>query len=162
MGSEEVFLNVGSKRYVKANNPNLENYDKSKPQSYLAYFDANNLYGWALSRSLPYRNFEWVPNTTFQDLDAWKTIIEEYSDNSKQGWIFEVSLRYPKKYHDLHRDLPLAPEHLNQKLCTTLRDKVKYIIHVENLKLYTELGLEIEKIHRVIKFDQKPFMKPYT
>ena len=40
---------VGSKRYVKANNKYLPTYQQEKDANYLMYWDANNLYGWAMS-----------------------------------------------------------------------------------------------------------------
>jgi len=39
-----------NKRYARANNPWVEGYDPSKLTNYIMYLDANNLYGWALSR----------------------------------------------------------------------------------------------------------------
>ena len=50
-----------AKRHSKANNKYMECYDSIKESKYIAYLDANNLYGWAMSQHLPYNGFEW-PN----------------------------------------------------------------------------------------------------
>ncbi|KAK3101531.1 hypothetical protein FSP39_004239 [Pinctada imbricata] len=47
-----------SKRYAKANNPHLSDYDPKKESSDLLYLDANNLYGWGMSQFLPTHRFE--------------------------------------------------------------------------------------------------------
>ena len=39
-----------SNRYAKASNPLLQDYDPSRPNEYIMYLDANNLYGWAMSK----------------------------------------------------------------------------------------------------------------
>ena len=53
---------VGAKRYAKANNKHMgENYDPEKESSYIAYVDANNLYGWAMVQPLPYKDIKFVP-----------------------------------------------------------------------------------------------------
>ena len=36
-------------RYVKSNNKDRKYYDKDIESPYLQYWDANNLYGWAMS-----------------------------------------------------------------------------------------------------------------
>ena len=49
-----------TQRYAKANNKYMKDYDKSTTSSYLAYLDANNLYGWAVSQKLPAKGFKWA------------------------------------------------------------------------------------------------------
>ena len=48
------------------------------------------------------------------------------------------------------------------KLIPTLKDKKNYVLHEENLKLYLSLGLKLKKVHRVLEFDEKPWLKEYT
>ena len=42
-----------------------------------------------------------------------------------------------------------------------LHDKTEYFIHIANLKQALNNGLVLEKIHRVIKFNQNAWLKPY-
>uniref|UniRef100_A0A1B6JA38 DNA-directed DNA polymerase n=3 Tax=Homalodisca liturata TaxID=320908 RepID=A0A1B6JA38_9HEMI len=147
-----------SHRYAKANNPYMKDYDKSKPNNYLMYLDANNLYGWAMSVKLPYANFQWSST----DIDVMKV-----SDDSPTGYILEVDLEYPEELHDVHSDLPLAPERKvppgskMAKLLTTLYSKEKYVVHYKNLKLYLSLGMKLKHVHRVLSFSQSNWLQPY-
>ena len=50
---------------------------------------------------------------------------------------------------------------LVNKLIPTLKDKKEYVLHYRNLKLYLDLGLKIKKVHRVLEFDQSPWLKQY-
>ena len=52
-------ISMASKRYAKANNPQVEGYDPTQPTNYITYIHANNLYGWAMSLPLPKKNFHW-------------------------------------------------------------------------------------------------------
>ena len=46
------------KRYSNANNKYMKSYDDSKPIKCIIHINANNLYGWATSRYLPYSKFK--------------------------------------------------------------------------------------------------------
>ena len=146
-------ISMISNRHGKANNSYMEDeYDDKRATKYITYLDANNLYGWAMCKPLPTHDFKWMDD---DELTSWK----------KHACILEVDLEYPKHLHDRHNDYPLAPEILVlgkvEKLVPNLNDKIKYVIHYENLKLYESLGLKITKIHRGIKFEESPWLKKY-
>ena len=48
-----------SKRYAQANNKYMNDYNPKLDESSIIYLNANNLYGWAMSSHLPYKNFKW-------------------------------------------------------------------------------------------------------
>ncbi len=140
------------KRYSKANHKYLDDYDPKTPSQYILYLDANNLYGWAMSKPLPYKNFKWMKE---KELKNWRS----------KPCILEVDLKYPKELHDLHNEYPLAPVRLSvnktEKLIPNLKAKRKYVLHHENLKMYLRMGLELTKIPRGITFEESCFMKSY-
>ena len=167
-------------RYGKANNKYMEKYDEKAPSKYIMYLDANNLYGWAMSQYLPTGGFKWLSPKQIEKINLGK-----YTDDSKKGLILEVDLEYPQELHDLHNDYPLGPEKVKvtedmlsdyckkiqkkfnissglvHKLIPTLCDKEKYVLHYRNLQLYLNLGLKLKKVHRVLKFNQSPWLKQY-
>ncbi|GFW06083.1 uncharacterized protein TNCV_4478751 [Trichonephila clavipes] len=169
-------ISMISHRFSSANNKYLDSYDENKPSKYILYLDANNLYGWAMSQPLPTHGFEWIT----QPID-----FMEIPDESDIGYILEVDMDYPQNLHNLHNDYPLAPETLNvtndmlspyckeiaqehnlntnscTKLVPNLMSKKGYIVHYRNLKQYVSLGLKVTKIHKVLKFHQRPWLKKY-
>jgi len=64
-----------SHRYGKGYNPYMrDKFDPEQPIKYLQYLDANNLYGWAMSRDLPTGNFKWMIS---DELTNWKGLCEK-------------------------------------------------------------------------------------
>ena len=47
-----------------------------------------------------------------------------------------------------------------EKLVANLDDKTEYVMHVRNLRQALNHGLDLEKFHRVIKFNQNAWLKP--
>ena len=96
-----------TKKYAKANNPLLERYDPELPESYIMYFDMNNLYGCSQVSSLPVSHFRWMDDEELKNFD-----VECVSDDGDTGYILEVTLEYPENLHCLHNDFPLAVQQL--------------------------------------------------
>ena len=130
-------------RYAKANNKYMENYDENKESSYIQYLDANNLYGWAMSQKLPKSNFKWVEDTSRIN----EEFIKNYNENSNKGYILEVDVKYPKKLHDLHSDLPFLARRMKidkcEKLVCNLQNKNKDVVHIKSLKQALNHGLKL-------------------
>ena len=51
-----------AKRYAKANDKYMNDYDLEKPSTFITYLDKNNLYGWSMSEYFPYGEFNWLEN----------------------------------------------------------------------------------------------------
>ena len=103
-------------RYPKANNKYMNNYDKNEESLYIQYLHTNNLYGWAMSQKLPVNNFKLVKDTSKIN----EEFIKNYNENSKKGYILELDVKYPKKLHDLHSNLPFLPKRMKIDKCKKL------------------------------------------
>lgn len=134
-----------------------------------------------MREALSVGDFEWMTDDQIACLR-----IDDVADDAPTGYILEVDLRYPHDLHDSHSDFPFAPvkhtvpyewlseykkdliekfkmpkEESCKNLQLTLNNKTKLVLHNWNLKLYVQLGLEVPKIHRVLKFSQRPFLKEF-
>ena len=157
-------------RWAKANNPYMgSDFVPDKPTRYLQYLDANNLYGWAMSQPLPTRGFKWVdigptgPGATQQPIKPGE--IRKLTKRKYKGYLLEVVVKYPRKLHDSHNNLPFMCEQMKingvEKLIPNLYDKKRYVIHIRALDQALKHGLVLEKIHRAIEFKQSAWMKEY-
>ena len=122
-----------------------------------------------MSEYLPYKEFNWLKNIDECD-------VMSINEKGLTGCLLKVDLKYPHKLHEFYNDYPLAPEKLGvlsdmlskfrkkiadkdeikvgnvKKLIPNLVNKTNYIVHYRNLQLYLSLGMELTKIHRVLKF----------
>ena len=176
---------VATKRYSTANNNYCKGFDPTKPTTYIMYYDANSLYAAAMSRKLPTGKFQWRNDLiTGCAAEIEKLILETTFDGNIER-IYEVDLEYPKELHDMHNDYPLAPESmvvdtnlyseyqvalanklkkkfmLNMKLIPNLRNKEKYVLHGQALKLYMQLGMKLTKVYKVLQFEQSDWLQKY-
>ena len=95
-----------TRRYAKANNKYMDNYDKNIESSCLVYLDADNLYGWAIFKKLPVFGCKWVEKFN-------ERFIKNYDKNSNIGYILEVDVEYSKNLLNFQKDLPFLPEKKN-------------------------------------------------
>ena len=103
------------------------------------------------------------------------------NSEDEKGFILEVDLEYPRHLHNSHQQFPLAPEsfdityqllseyakqfvepsYKSSKLCQTLLNKDKYVLHIEALRYYMAKGLKVSKVHRAVSFSQSPWLAKY-
>jgi hypothetical protein len=125
-----------------------------------------------MSKPLPTGDFKWEHDENY---------YLNISDG--RGCIIECDLEYTEECKNLTSKYPLAPERsaINrddlssyqkrllgeetiskvEKLLLTLKDKKKYVIHTDLLKLYISLGMKVTKVYRTISFKQEAWLKPY-
>lgn len=128
-----------------------------------------------MRKHLPISDFQWVDSD--DELYSNVEVILNLSDDSEYGYIFEADLNYPKHLHDMHNDYPFCAEkrllpneafdilkiekNKIEKLLLTLYDKEKYVLHYGMLKLAIRHGLVLKKVHRILRFKQSCWLKPY-
>ena len=147
--------------YAKANNKYMNNFDKKIESLYLKYLDANNLYGWAMSKQFSVNGFKQKNDLLRFNED----FIKNYNENSDVEYFLEVDIEYPEQLQSSHKDLPFLPEGRKlekvEKLICSIEDKEKYVMHIRALQQAVNHGLVLRKVHRVIKFNQEAWLKPY-
>ena len=77
----------------------------------------------------------------------------ELSPYSKNTW---------KKLHNTQDKDGFCPKRARvEKLVLTLDDKDNYVVHYRTLQLYLQLGMKLKHVHKVLQFQQRPYLKPY-
>ena len=116
-----------------------------------------------MSQKLPVKGFKWVKQKKLYKFN--EDFIKKYDEDYKKWYFLEVDIEYRKTLFNDHKNLPFLPERKKvekvEKLICSVEDKEKYVIHIRSLRQALNHGLKLKKVHRVIKFKQKAWLKPY-
>ena len=161
--------------------------DSSESNKTLWYIDANNLYGCAMMKNLPYKDFEYFETS----LDEGETTLQRIlntPDNIDHGYYIayllilfaiDIDINGTNSCKDRTEKLALMPHkrEINdndlgyrergkgrartEKFISDQNNKKEYMVHYRMLKFYVKMGLRVTKIHRVIKFKQDYICRDY-
>ena len=155
-------------------------YIESDNNTVILHVDMNNLYGFAMLMYLPTGNFKIYENNSLTESFINKVLNTD--DCSNTGYVLIVDLIYPDNIKYKSKNFPFCPENKSinpdnfteymkehmpnlfkptNKLICDQTNKEYYIVHYRNLKFYLRMGMIISKVHRIVSFDQSPWLKPY-
>ena len=139
-----------SNRYSKASIKYFKSFDPKQESKHIIYLDANNLYGYGISKFLSKSGFKWVDSKEFD--------LNKHTSNGLKGCALENDFEYPKELRELCNGYSSAPDKIEikremlcvnqlkiadfsnignlKKLEANVFDKKKYMLHYENLQLY--------------------------
>lgn len=160
-------------------------YDPGQLSSFIALLDANNLYGYAMSQSLPLNNYHWIDPKSMSVRHHVLKILA-MTEDQPMGMIYEVDGYFPDECHDNLSDFPPVPvnetiplnitspyynelcqkydtkhDHKTPKLLCNLLPKTRYKVYYRSLQQYIQLGFEVTKIHRILGFTQCKYLAGY-
>ena len=157
-----------------------DRYIESDNNTVILHVDMNNLYGYAMLFHLPTGNFKIYENDLITE--SFINQVLNTHDCSDTGYVLIVDLIYPDNIKYKSKNFPLCPEnktidpvnyteymkeHMPQphrptsKLICDQTNKEYYIAHYRNLKFYLRMGMIISKVHRIVSFDQSPWLAKY-
>ena len=137
------------------------------------YIEANNLYGYAMMQTLPYKDFQFTTTTT--TLNA----ILNTPDDSDHGYYIVCGIDYTNSFKYGTEQLALKPDKRKindnelgyrerergktktEKLILDQNNKTEYMVLYMMLMFYLKMGLKVTKIHRVIEFEQDYICRDY-
>ena len=157
-----------------------DRYIQSDNNTVIEHVDMNNLYGFAMLMHLPTGNFQIYENNSITESFINKVLNTH--DCCNTGYVLIVDLIYPNNIKYKSKNFPFCPENKTinpvnyteymkeheskphrptSKLICDQTDKEYYIVHYRNLKFYLRMGMIIKKVHRIVSFDQSPWLAKY-
>ena len=134
------------------------------------------------------KDFAWLSVEERQDLfnELVQSRGEAPDPEGDIGMFLEVSVDYPSELHDKHDSLPFLPgkftidskdlpphmrdlfslnkkkeDFVEEKLCSTLKDKPSFIGSLGMIAQALRHGLKLKEVRRGIKFKQEPYLKDF-
>ena len=157
-----------------------DRYIESDNNTVILHVDMNNLYCWAMLQYLPSGNFQIYENNSITV--SFITKVLNTHDCSNIGYVLIVDLIYPDNIKYKSKNFPFCPENKSinpanfivymkehvpnpfrptNKLICDQTNKEYYIVHYRNLKFYVHMGMIIKKVHRIVPFNQSPWLQSY-
>jgi len=171
--------------HVVANNERIGVYNgNSSERSHIIDLDLNGAYAAGASYNLAVGDYTWLSEEEIADLN-----ISSLPDEGEYGYILEVSMYCPPDKMDYHNPLPpavvkrriqfnelsgyqqdlfskmnkgLPKSETEERLILDLLPKTNYVCYHKLLKLYTQEGMIITKIHKCLRFKAAPYLKPFV
>ena len=157
-----------------------DRYIKSDIDTVILHVDMNNLYGFAMLLYLPTGNFQIYENASITESFINKVLNTH--DCSDIGYVLMVDLIYPDSIKYKTKNFQLCPENKTNnpdnyteymkehvpkpnrptsKLICDQTNKEYYIVHYRNLKFFIRMGMINKKVHRIVSFNQSPWLQSY-
>ena len=157
-----------------------DRYIESDNNTVILHVEMNNFYGFAMLLYRPTGNFQIYENNSITKSFINKVISTH--DCSNIGYVLIVDLIYPDNIQYKSKNFPFCPENKTinpdnyteymkehepkphrptNKLICDQTNKEYYIVHFRNLKFYLRMGMIISKVHRIVSFDQSPWLQKY-
>lgn len=149
----------------------------------LLLFTVNGLYSFIQRLPLPTGKYRLLAREEFEAID-WREV--DCSDEATKGYIVEADLHYP--FNPAHESFPLCPENTvipledmsplsqrclkqfggaagmarQRRLVGHFGPRTKYTLHSRLLRFYLRNGMKLVKVHKVLEFEQRPFLKEFV
>ena len=95
-----------------------------------------------MSKKLPVNGFKWIDNSETAELVINEEFIKNYNENDNKGYILDVYIKYPKRLHELHSDLPFLSERMKIDKCNKLVCNLYLIKKIRQTQKFIETSIK--------------------
>jgi hypothetical protein len=152
-----------------------EDPSDSQKNSFIGYWDVNNLYGKSMSMPQPLCKYEWIDPSSWKDVfgpqllngRCFEDVLEELHEQ-EMNYYLEIDAEFPASIHGKMSDYPMLPETMvppngfTPKLINHLGIRRRYVLTYENYLLALQHKVVFTKIHRILRFQQGAWLKSYV